>query len=141
MYREAHSLDNSLTTACSKMRGYLMFGFSVIRKLRITGFFGLCPSSGILKTREHNSTNGASGRHTVVSEIPHLIRCIGIYGLGLFQKKFTSASVLVSGPCMLYHNFYCIFSCYLPSAKPGFRCLYGCNYTDMGCPVLVVSSF
>jgi hypothetical protein len=74
----------------------------------------------------------------MVSEITHLIRCIDIYGLGLLQKKFTSVSVLVSGPCLLYHNFYCIFSCYLALAKPGLGYLNSCNYTDMGCPVIVV---
>jgi hypothetical protein len=49
--------------------------------------------------------------------------------------------ILVSGLCTLYHNFYCIFFCYLPSTKPGLRYLYSCGYTDMGCPVMHVSSF
>jgi hypothetical protein len=34
-----------------------------------------------------------------------------------------------------------IFSCYLPSTRPGLRYLYSYSYTDMGCPVIEVSSF
>jgi hypothetical protein len=51
-------------------------------------------------------------------ETLHLIPCNGFLGLGLLtrflHKLITSISVLVSGPCVLYHNLYCIFSCYLP---------------------------
>jgi hypothetical protein len=31
----------------------------------------------------------------------------------------TSFSVLVPCMCVLHHNFYCIFSCYLPPNFPG----------------------
>jgi hypothetical protein len=44
--------------------------------------------------------------------------------LGVLTKIFTYVSILVSGLCMLYHYFYCTFSCYLPSTKPGLRYLY-----------------
>jgi hypothetical protein len=68
-----------------------------------------------------------------------LILCIGLHGLGLLArfgaKNSTSVSILVSGPCMLYRNFYCIFSCYLPSTMPGLMYPYICSYTDMDCPV------
>jgi hypothetical protein len=50
---------------------------------------------------------------------------------GLLHKIFTSPSVLVSGLCVLYHNFYCIFSSYLPSTKSGLRYIYSCSSTDM----------
>jgi hypothetical protein len=35
----------------------------------------------------------------------------------------------------------CVLSCYLPSTKPGLRYLYSRSYTDVGCPVIEVSSF
>jgi hypothetical protein len=44
--------------------------------------------------------------------------------LGLLQKIFTSIYILVSGLCILYHNFYCMCSCYLPLTKPSLRYLY-----------------
>jgi hypothetical protein len=59
-----------------------------------------------------------------------------VCGLGLVHKISTSISILVSGLCMLYHNFYCIFSCYLSLTKPGLGCLYSCSYTDTGCPAV-----
>jgi hypothetical protein len=44
------------------------------------------------------------------------------HGLDLLATSvayiFTSLSILVPRLCMLYHNFYCIFSCYLSSTKP-----------------------
>jgi hypothetical protein len=51
----------------------------------------------------------------------------------LLHKIFTSLSILVSGLCMLYHNFYCIFSFYLPLTKPGLRylCWHGLS-SDWG---------
>jgi hypothetical protein len=51
----------------------------------------------------------------------------------LETRIFTALSILVSGLCMLYHNFYCIFPCYLPWTKRGLRYLYvySCSYTDM----------
>jgi hypothetical protein len=36
-----------------------------------------------------------------------------VWCLGLLEKILTSLSILVSGLCMLYHNFYFIFSRYL----------------------------
>jgi hypothetical protein len=51
-------------------------------------------------------------------KIFQLISCIGFHELGLLarslHKIFTSLSVLVSGLCLLHHNFYFAFSCYLP---------------------------
>jgi hypothetical protein len=48
----------------------------------------------------------------------------------------------------MFHQQYCFitiaiahFSCYLPLTKPGLRYLYSCSYTDLGCPVIEVSSF
>jgi hypothetical protein len=32
---------------------------------------------------------------------------------------FTSFSFLVPCMCVLYHNFYCVFSCYLLPNQPG----------------------
>jgi hypothetical protein len=52
-----------------------------------------------------------------------------------------SLSVIVLRMCMLYHNFYCIFSCYLASTKSGLRYLHNCSESGMGCPVIEVSSF
>jgi hypothetical protein len=42
---------------------------------------------------------------------------------------------------MLYHNFYCILSCYFLLTKPGLSYLYSCSYTGMGYLVIEVSSF
>jgi hypothetical protein len=38
----------------------------------------------------------------------------------------SSFSILVPRMCVLYHNFYCIFSCYLPPNKPGLKWLNSC---------------
>jgi hypothetical protein len=48
--------------------------------------------------------------------------------------NFYFIPILDLGLCMLYHNFHCTFSCYLPSTKIGLR------YTDMGCPVTLALS-
>jgi hypothetical protein len=34
--------------------------------------------------------------------------------------------------CVLYHNFYCIFYCYVPSTYPGLRYLNSYMESDMG---------
>jgi hypothetical protein len=44
--------------------------------------------------------------------------------LGLLHTNCTSLTILGSGLCMLYHNFYCMFSCYLPLKEPGLRSVY-----------------
>jgi hypothetical protein len=44
--------------------------------------------------------------------------------LDLLHKLSTSFFILISGLCMIYHNFYCKFSCYLPLTKPGLGYLY-----------------
>jgi hypothetical protein len=54
---------------------------------------------------------------------------------------FSFLSISVSGLCMYYHNFYCMLSCYLPSAKPGLKCLYSCSCTDIVWRVTKISSF
>jgi hypothetical protein len=42
--------------------------------------------------------------------------------LGFLHKVSTSFCRLVSGLCMLHHNFYCkFFSCYIPVTKRGLR--------------------
>jgi hypothetical protein len=61
--------------------------------------------------------------------------------LGSLHKIFTSFSIQVSGLCMLCHNSYCIFSCYLPLTKPGLMCLCSCSSIYVNCPVTEVSSF
>jgi hypothetical protein len=50
------------------------------------------------------STDGASGRHKMISHILYLILYIGFHGLGSLHKIFISLSTLLSGLCMLYHN-------------------------------------
>jgi hypothetical protein len=70
--------------------------------------FGLCPSSGIL--------DGACGRYYMSSQIFPFFLCIGAHALdfvGLVCSINTSFSILVRRMCVLYYNFYCIFSCYL----------------------------
>jgi hypothetical protein len=59
----------------------------------------------------------------------------------IYNNTLIPLSNLISGFCTLYHNFYCIFSCYLSLTKPGLRCLCSYSYTDMVCPVTEVSSF
>jgi hypothetical protein len=90
------------------------------------------------------STDAASTNLKMVSQIPHLMVPIGFRGLHLLARFFSKKChlhFLVSDPWMLHHNFYCIFSCYLPSTKFGFGYLYSCSYTNMGCPLIEVSSF
>jgi hypothetical protein len=51
-------------------------------------------------------------KQVVITSILYLILCIGFYGCGLlgrFFKKIYLPSILISGLCMLYHNFYCIY--------------------------------
>jgi hypothetical protein len=56
------------------------------------------------------STDGASSRHKMVSQnSPFNPSYALVYSLGLFHKIFTSLSILVSGPWMLYHTFCCIY--------------------------------
>jgi hypothetical protein len=40
---------------------------------------------------------------------------------------------------MLYHYFYCTFSCYLPRTKPDLKNLYNCSYIYLRCAVIEVS--
>jgi hypothetical protein len=81
------------------------------------------------------STDGTSSKHKMISQNSlHLILCIGFDWLGFLPFQiFRSVHALL--------QFYCIFSCYLLSAKPGLRCLYSCSYTDVVCPVIEVISF
>jgi hypothetical protein len=44
--------------------------------------FGLCPSSGIIKSRDHN----ASGKKKWFHNILLLILCIGFHGLSLVTR-------------------------------------------------------
>jgi hypothetical protein len=34
--------------------------------------------------------------------------------------------------CVLFHSFYCVSSCYLPSTQPSLRYLNSCSESDMG---------
>jgi hypothetical protein len=138
-------------------------------------FFGCCPSSSILRTKECNIwetgcfhpqvrgkkpamrlptqrsiwhdrffmefievfvssvqfllIDGASGRYSMVSQVHHLILCIGFHGLGLLHKIFTSPFYISSTSMYSLSQF----SCYLPSTQPGLRYLY--------CSAIEVSSF
>jgi hypothetical protein len=65
------------------------------------------------------STDSTSGRNYTFSQVLHLILYIDGHAFGLLAKFVaqisTSLSILVTQICMLYHNCYCIFHCYLPS--------------------------
>jgi hypothetical protein len=100
---------------------------------------GDCGAIGGMKFgRENRSTNptlpdqGCHGGKPVTNCLSYGA-ALGCW-LGLLHKIFTFLSVLVSGLCVLYHNFYCIFSFCV-------RCLYSCSYNDIGCSVIEVSSF
>jgi hypothetical protein len=56
------------------------------------------------------STDGARGRHKMVSEILRLILCIGFLGFGLLHKIFTSLSILVSGMCTVFIVYFPVIS-------------------------------
>jgi hypothetical protein len=62
---------------------------------------------------QFHSTDGASGRHNIVTQILHLILCAVFMDLvcwqGLLHTLFTSISILVSGMWMPYRNFYVYF--------------------------------
>jgi hypothetical protein len=80
--------------------------------------FGLCPSSGILETRKHNASETGSvsvlswgGEDTYLVDNPCQIHY---------------SYILVPSICVLYHNFYCIFSCYLRPNLPSLMWLNGC---------------
>jgi hypothetical protein len=68
----------------------------------------------------------------MVSQILSLFVCNDFNGFNLLARFIPLnchlLSILVSCLCMLYHNVYYIFSCYLPSTKSGLRCLYSCSY-------------
>jgi hypothetical protein len=81
----------------------------------------------------------------MVPQFSSIIPSIGSHGLGLVAR-FVAKNLhllvqLVSVLCMRYHNFYCSFSCYLPTDKPGLRWLYCFGILDLGCSVIEVSSF
>jgi hypothetical protein len=74
------------------------------------------------------STDGTSGRHKMVSQILHLIPCVGFHGLGLLArfvtKKFHLRFYRSFRFVYALSQFFCIFSCYLPATKSGPRCIY-----------------
>jgi hypothetical protein len=71
------------------------------------------------------STDGASGRYYTSSQIVFHFFAMVLIHLGLLARFVTristSISILVPRMGMLYHNFYCTFSCYLPQSWPGLR--------------------
>jgi hypothetical protein len=78
----------------------------------------------------------------LVSQFSSIILSIGSHGLGLvarFLQNICTFSILVSIMGMLYHNFYCSFSCYLPlrSLLPGVYIVV--VILDLGCPVIEVT--
>jgi hypothetical protein len=73
-------------------------------------------------------------------KILHLILYTDFLGRGFLHTTYTSLSILISGLCMLHHNFYCIFSC-ISLWQSLVSYLHGCSCTGMGCPVTEVSSF
>jgi uncharacterized membrane protein YbhN (UPF0104 family) len=89
--------------------------------------------------------DGASGRHKTVSQILHLVLCIGFSVLGFLAsfvaKNVTSIFILVPRLRFIYHKFCCIFSRYLPSKVWSHS--YSCSYTptEMGCLVTDDSIF
>jgi hypothetical protein len=80
-----------------------------------------------------HSTDDDGGRHKMVSQIPRLMLCIDFRGRGLLHKIFAFLSILVPVLCILYHNLYWMFSCYLPSSAHCLRYLrvYSCSYPDV----------
>jgi hypothetical protein len=58
---------------------------------------------------------------------------------GFVAQTSISSSILVPHMYVLYHNFYYIFSCYLPPNQPSLRWIAVVNL--MGCPVIEISSF
>jgi hypothetical protein len=54
---------------------------------------------------------------------------------GLLRLFSTSSSIFVSDLYMYYHNFYCIFSCYLSLTNPYLRYIYSFSHTGMVCSV------
>jgi hypothetical protein len=48
------------------------------------------------------------------------------------KNREHNVALLAAGLCMFYHNFYRIFSCYLPSTKSGLRHLHSCNFFLIG---------
>jgi hypothetical protein len=53
--------------------------------------------------------------------IDSVINSRGSSRLNKEQKPLGSIYILVPLMCVFYHNFCCIFSCYLPSNEPGLR--------------------
>jgi hypothetical protein len=84
-------------------------------------------------------------QNIMVQQFSSFIPSIGSHGLGLVAR-FVAKNLhllvqLVVVLRMRYHNYYCSFSYYLPTDKPGPRCLYCFSILDLGCPVIEVSSF
>jgi hypothetical protein len=69
----------------------------------------------------------------------HLFLWPWFFWLSLLHKISTTFSILASGLCMLYHNFYFTFSGYLPPTEPGLKYLHSCSYADIGCRVIEVA--
>jgi hypothetical protein len=68
----------------------------------------------------HGFQQGFSPKCSVFnSNYDNVVGTKWFHRLCLFYKIVTSLSVLATGLCMLYYNFYCIFSCCLPLTKPG----------------------
>jgi hypothetical protein len=67
------------------------------------------------------SADGASGRYYMSSYF-FLFVCIRAHTLGFVAAQIsTSFSILFQRMCVLYHNFYCIFSYYHAPNQPGLR--------------------
>jgi hypothetical protein len=79
----------------------------------------------------------------MVPQFSSIIPSIGSHGLDLVArfvaKNFAPSCPIILVVCMRYHNFYCSFSCYLPTDKPGPRGLYCFGILDLGCPVIEVT--
>jgi hypothetical protein len=82
------------------------------------------------------STDCASGRYYMSSQ-----KCSHFFALVLMHRVLlaklltqisTSFVILVPRMCLLYHNFYCTFSCYLLPNYPGLKWLNSCvNLTEI----------
>jgi hypothetical protein len=85
--------------------------------------FGLCPSSGVVKnTSASDRPKKKMGSQHEILQLSYVFGFIDLVRwLGLLHRISTFFTILVSGLCMLYHNFYYTCSCYLPLTKPDLK--------------------
>jgi hypothetical protein len=89
----------------------------------------------VLSVSRFYSTDGTSGRYYMSSQnVFHFFAMVLLHLVLLVMfvaQIYTSFSIPVPRMCVLYHNFYWVFSCYLPPNKPGLEWLNSCvNLTE-----------